>query len=130
MKYPSTVYRAAVKAIIRDRAGNILVVKETPDKHWDLPGGGLEHGESLHECLGRELIEELGVRLDVDESIIPAFRTFYASNRDIWLLWIVYDLTTSDILAQVKIDPKYCKFINKDGLDPSHSVELEIIKLL
>ena len=33
-------YRISVKALIRDDAGNILLVREN-DGSWELPGGGL-----------------------------------------------------------------------------------------
>ncbi|MDG4499964.1 NUDIX hydrolase [Streptococcus suis] len=33
-------------------------------KHWDLPGGGRENGETAFECLQREIVEELGIRID------------------------------------------------------------------
>ena len=33
--------------------------------HFNLPGGGVKHGESLHEALRREVIEEAGAEIDV-----------------------------------------------------------------
>lgn len=54
------LYRLAVKAIIvRDH--KLLLVHEIGDAWWNLPGGGVEHGETLEEALTRELAEELGV---------------------------------------------------------------------
>jgi 8-oxo-dGTP diphosphatase len=37
------------------------------DGHYQIPGGGWEHGESAQNCLDRELREELGVGLDTNE---------------------------------------------------------------
>lgn len=39
------------------KGGKILVVRK--GKHWILPGGKVEHGESLKGCLRREVSEEL-----------------------------------------------------------------------
>ncbi|RYH58779.1 MAG: NUDIX hydrolase, partial [Alcaligenaceae bacterium] len=58
--YPNAFYRVSVKALIRDDAGNVLVVKENQDT-WSLPGGGIDHGEVPEVALLRELKEELGV---------------------------------------------------------------------
>src|SRR6185369_4570453 len=42
--------------------GKLLVVKHRfTDKHLALPGGHLDWGESIEECLVREIKEELGV---------------------------------------------------------------------
>ena len=55
----SPFYRVSVKATVHDEAGRLLVARE-PDGFWELPGGGWEHGETLEQCLGRELREEVG----------------------------------------------------------------------
>jgi 8-oxo-dGTP diphosphatase len=59
---PSPFYRVSVKALVFDAHDRLLVVQE-PDGFWELPGGGWEHGETLEECLTRELAEELGAEL-------------------------------------------------------------------
>lgn len=58
---PSTFYRVAVKCLIFNDAGELLVIKSDQDD-YEIPGGGWEHGETIEECVQRELLEELGVR--------------------------------------------------------------------
>lgn len=57
---PSPYYRVSLKALIFDNEQRLLVV-QTADGMWELPGGGWEHGESMQHCLRREIMEELGV---------------------------------------------------------------------
>ncbi|GAB2524389.1 NUDIX hydrolase [Nocardia heshunensis] len=49
------------------RAGKLLVVRRVADGSnagmWELPGGGVESGESFAECVVRELFEETGLRV-------------------------------------------------------------------
>lgn len=59
----------AVKAIIRDHEGRILVLqrnpKTRPTDNCDLPGGLMESGESEEETLLREVNEKLGVKATI-----------------------------------------------------------------
>ena len=43
--------------------GRFLVVKEDGRPLWDLPGGGMDYGETFESALKRELYEEVGYRV-------------------------------------------------------------------
>lgn len=56
------------KIVVRTRGiilcgDELLVVKHSHDhNYYALPGGHLEYGESVLECMEREIIEELGIK--------------------------------------------------------------------
>ena len=53
------------------KEGKILIATRPKGTHlegfWEFPGGKQEEGENLKECLKRELEEELGIEVMVDE---------------------------------------------------------------
>ncbi|MEN7432354.1 NUDIX domain-containing protein [Chromobacterium sp. TRC.1.1.SA] len=54
-------FRLSAHAVITDPGGRVLLLKATyGDLAWGLPGGALETGETIHECVIRECREELG----------------------------------------------------------------------
>ncbi|MFF2019411.1 MULTISPECIES: 8-oxo-dGTP diphosphatase MutT [Paenibacillus] len=54
-------------AIIYDETGKILIARRREGKSqgglWEFPGGKLEAGESVQDCLIRELQEEMGIEI-------------------------------------------------------------------
>jgi mutator protein MutT len=58
-----------VAAALVFRDGKLLITQRYSDAHlgglWEFPGGKREPGESFEACLARELVEELGVQVEV-----------------------------------------------------------------
>ncbi len=54
--------------------GRVLVARRNADDFlgglWEFPGGKREAGETLPECLARELQEELGIQVEVGEPLL------------------------------------------------------------
>jgi 8-oxo-dGTP diphosphatase len=62
---------AAVAAIVW-RGESVLLVKRgrAPDQgRWSLPGGAQELGETVHESVMREVLEETGVVIEVEDLV-------------------------------------------------------------
>lgn len=63
---------AKVALLVKDQLVTILR-DDRPDipfpAHWDFPGGGRETGESPEDCVLREVHEELGLTVSVDDFV-------------------------------------------------------------
>ncbi|HMI09610.1 MAG TPA: NUDIX domain-containing protein [Candidatus Saccharimonadales bacterium] len=69
------LYRVATRAlVIQD--DKILLIKEASDNWWSLPGGGVDHGETIEAAVSREIEEELGVPAD---EVLSDFRIVYSN---------------------------------------------------
>lgn len=64
LKHIPAAYHVTIKGLVRDNAGRLLFVRERGGA-WDLPGGGLEHGEGLNEALRREFREEVQSEIEI-----------------------------------------------------------------
>lgn len=66
-------------AVIEDD-GKILAAQRSETMSmplkWEFPGGKLHDGESAEECLARELMEELGVRVRIRRALPPVYHCY------------------------------------------------------
>jgi len=65
-----------VACAIIERDGLVLSARRSASMNlplrWEFPGGKIEPGEGREECLRRELVEELGVQVEVGRPLTPA----------------------------------------------------------
>lgn len=55
----------SVTAVVRNEAGELLLIHKTDNDLWALPGGGHEIGESIEDTVVREVEEETGIHVEV-----------------------------------------------------------------
>ena len=85
---PNTFYRISAKALILDDQKRFLLVKED-NGLWELPGGGIDHGDTPLETIKREIKEEMGI--DVLE-INPKIQYFVIAKAldSVWKSSVFY----------------------------------------
>jgi mutator protein MutT len=68
---PVQTLEVAAGLIFRD--GKLLITQRYPEAHlgglWEFPGGKREPNETFHDCLERELKEELGIEVQIQELV-------------------------------------------------------------
>jgi ADP-ribose pyrophosphatase YjhB (NUDIX family) len=72
-------------AVFRDDA--ILLVEETADLGWSLPGGWVDVGETPSEAVAREVLEESGYRTTAVKLIALLDRDRHAYPPHVWHIW-------------------------------------------
>ena len=56
------------RAILINSNDEVLMCYSNGLMHYEFPGGHLEEGESLEECLRREILEETGIEINPKEA--------------------------------------------------------------
>src|SRR5260370_34492617 len=65
----SPIFRIGVFALIFDDQGRVLLGLRRDIDWWNLPGGGMEAGETVDEALRREVREETGLEVEVGQLV-------------------------------------------------------------
>ena len=79
-RYPIRAAKKAVPhkevgaAVIRNQAGEVLIAQRLESSMlgglWEFPGGTQEPGETMPDCVARELKEEMDIELDVGDRLM------------------------------------------------------------
>lgn len=74
------IERNVVRAVVLDSAGRVLLLQvgelDNPEfgRAWELPGGGIEPGETHAEAVIRELREETGIVITSEQVAVPTWK--------------------------------------------------------
>lgn len=105
--------------ILRKAARAIVVYKEkiafqyiTKKKYYQLPGGGVVHGETLMEALKREILEEVGCEIEISKPVGMIIE--YRNKRNLLQISYCYLATSIGKLGKPKLE----KAEIREGLQP------------
>lgn len=113
------LFRISMKSLVRNDQNQILVVKETGRTWWDLPGGGMDHGESVKDTIARELQEEANLAGDFTYRIIAVEEPSFLDHSSIWQIRLIFEVTPTNMTFSAGKDGDEILFINPDDLRDS-----------
>lgn len=116
------LFRVSLKAVVLSSDGHVLVVKEHGRDWWDIPGGGMEHGESIKDALARELYEEVVMQGDFEYEAILAEDPRYQGGARLYQMRITFLVTPKKLAFDVGEDSDEVQFI-----DPATFKDSELI---
>jgi 8-oxo-dGTP pyrophosphatase MutT (NUDIX family) len=88
------VFPVSVKGVVF-RDGRVLLLRNERQE-WELPGGRLEIGETPEECVAREIAEETGWDVKVEELLDAwVYQPLPATRPDRRVLIVTYGCTTT-----------------------------------
>ena len=97
-------------AVIR-REGRILIAQRAVDDElpllWEFPGGKLEPGETLEECIRREMQEELGVEIGVTGILTTSL--YHFDDKEIHFTVYNAEITHGEPALHVHNDLRWVK---------------------
>ena len=110
-----------VRAVVLDRDNRVFLVKHSYVAGWHLPGGGVEVGETIHEALRRELVEEGRIEISGEPILHGLFFNGHVSRRDHVAVYVVRHFR-QDRLPQPGREIIDCGFFEAGAL-PSETTE-------
>lgn len=112
----SGFYRVSIKGLILDETRKKFLTVREDNGIWELPGGGLDWGESMEDCLRREIKEEMG--LEVTE--MAKLPSFYLTGKNIdghWSLNLVFEIKVKDLNFTPSEECQEIRFIAPEEID-------------
>ncbi|WP_067695453.1 NUDIX hydrolase [Nocardia jejuensis] len=102
------------------RNGKLLLVRRVADDYhggmYELPGGGVESGESFAECVERELFEETGLRVQRITDVLGGFDYATRTKSRVRKYSFVVDTEPGEVLLAPGEHDQF-QWIDADGLD-------------
>lgn len=118
----NNLYGLTMRGIIKNDAGEILILKRHPKSRtdpemWELPGGKVEKGEHFTDTLVREIKEETNLDVEVGD-FGEAVQNDYSHKRTVQLIMYL-----DDVKGEVKISEEHTDWMWAD-LDKIKTLEI------
>lgn len=107
-----SLIRVSLKAVILNDKGEVLVVKEADRDWWDIPGGGIDHGETIKSALARELLEEVGYEGEFVYETLLAEDPRYLRGLNLYQMRLTFLVKPESMTFAVGDDADEIQFID------------------
>jgi 8-oxo-dGTP diphosphatase len=119
---PPSFYRVSVKALVVSE-GKVLLIEDVSEGKptWELPGGGMDFGETPHETIKREVDEECGLEVlkiaKYPTYIIPVLKQNSRGLKEFYSLLVCYRAEFSSLDIRPSEECQRVQFFSKEDMD-------------
>lgn len=106
------LFRVSIKCLLQNEENKVLVVKERDRNWWDLPGGGMDHGEDIKTAIAREMKEEVNLEGDFTYSILAVDEPGYIKPHNFWQLRLIFGIKPDNLRFSTGADADEVAFID------------------
>lgn len=120
-----------VRAVVLDAENRVFLVRHSYVSGWYLPGGGVDHGETMEQAMRRELKEEGDIDLTGEAVLHGIFLNSHVSRRDHVAVYVVRRFS-QDRLPEPNREIVECGFFAVTALpeDTTRGTRLRIAEVL
>jgi 8-oxo-dGTP diphosphatase len=112
---PHTYYRVSAKALILDETKTKFLITLEDSGFWELPGGGLDWGESIEESIKREIKEEMGLEvLEVGRE--PLYFLRGQNLKGNWSINLLFEVKVKNLNFTPSEECREIKFVDGENL--------------
>ena len=113
------LYRISIKCLVRNENNDVLVVKEAGRDWWDLPGGGMDHGETIKSVIAREMKEEVNLDGDFTYRVVDVENPGMLARIDAWQIRLIFEIIPNVMEFSPGRDANQIAFMNPDSFKNS-----------
>jgi len=122
MTKEAPTHSVSVAGIVIDAHDRVLVIQRRDNGHWEAPGGILELGETLEQGVQREVMEETGVQVAVDQL------TGVYKNMNRGIVALVYRCSVTAGHPRTSDESSSVQWVERDQVDvlmsPAYSARI------
>lgn len=116
-------FRVAVAAMIFDEEGRVLLFKHTYRKfEWGIPAGSLEYNEQPENAIVREMLEETGMQIQVQQLLLAD------SSKQDQHVSLIYLCKIADGTFRESLEISEMKYFDVNDLPPMLFTEKGLIR--
>lgn len=127
VEIPNGFYRVSMKALILDETRTKFAITRE-ERGWELPGGGMDWGETPETCLRREIQEEMGLEVTY-VAPLPSYYLIGKNMNGKWTLNLLFETRVRDLDFTQSEECQELRFVSSDDAPLLNNAFRTVIEL-